>query len=166
MAAALLRARLDEDDVGLRVASAGFMSDGAPAPPEVLDVMAAIGIDLSDHRSRLVRPELLAAADLIIGMTRQHVIDVADRMPDVWVRTFTLAEIGRRGENLGPRRQGETLSQWVSRLHGGRTRASILSLPLADDIPDPMGRRLRAYQRTRDVLTNKVEGLAALIVPA
>ena len=57
---------------------------------------ASLGLDLSDHRSRLVTPALLDGADLVIGMARQHVIDLALLAPDAWERCFTLADVLRR----------------------------------------------------------------------
>ena len=107
MAAALLRARLAQRASAIAVDSAGFVSEGMPPPKEVLDAMSAVGLDLSDHRSRLVRPDMIKAADLVIGMTRQHVIDAALLAPGVWTRCFTAADLGSRGETVGPRLPGE-----------------------------------------------------------
>ena len=63
--------------------------------------MSAVGLDLSDHRSRLVTPELLHGADLVIGMARQHVMDLALLSPDTWERCFTIADVLRRGQRQG-----------------------------------------------------------------
>lgn len=166
MAAAMVRAGLAPRGSEIDVDSAGFVSEGMPPPREVLDAMWAVGIDLSDHRSRLLRPDLVQTADLIVGMSRQHVIDVADLDPGVWNRSFTVAELRTRGRDVGPRDPDETLRQWVDRVHAGRTRASTISLPLSDDIPDPMGGRPKGYQRTRDLLAAMAAELADLIAPA
>lgn len=65
-AAALLRQALHP--VGVRVDSAGFVRPERPAPPEAVTAAARRGVDLSDHRSRLLTPDLARAADLIVVM--------------------------------------------------------------------------------------------------
>lgn len=166
MAAALVGAGLAPRGNEITVGSAGFVSEGMPPPKEVLDAMWAVGLDLSDHRSRRVRRETVQAADLVVGMTRQHAIDVALVDEDVWTRSFTVAELQTRGQAVGPRRDDETLRQWVARVHAGRTRASTITLPLSDDIPDPMGGRPKGYQKARDRLAAMATELVDLIAPA
>jgi protein-tyrosine-phosphatase len=60
MAAALLGRRLDEAGVKAVVASAGLLFDGRPATDYSLAVMADRGFDTSAHRSRKLRPDLVA----------------------------------------------------------------------------------------------------------
>ena len=55
MAAALLARRLSELGVAAQVRSAGMLGGGDPPLPEVVSVMAGYGIDLTAHRSRVVR---------------------------------------------------------------------------------------------------------------
>ena len=69
-AAALLEARLRS--TGITVHSAGFLGQGRPAPPHAVTAARARGVDLEAHRSRLVVPSLLRAADLIIVMEEAH----------------------------------------------------------------------------------------------
>ena len=166
MAAALLRARLRQVGTPVTVASAGFATEGRPAPPEVLDAMGAVGLDLSGHRSRLVTPALLEGADLVLGMTRQHVIDLTLLAPPTWDRCFTLADVVRRGESADPRLPSESLRQWARRLSAGRTRASLLKLPASDDVPDPMGGRPADYERARDDLARLTARLGARLSPS
>ena len=49
-----------------RVASAGFIGPDRPSPPEAIVAAKERGYDLAPHRSRLVTPALLDAAELII----------------------------------------------------------------------------------------------------
>jgi protein-tyrosine-phosphatase len=44
----------------------------APATAEAVAVAAEFGADLSGHQSQSVNPQLLAAADDVIAMTRSH----------------------------------------------------------------------------------------------
>jgi protein-tyrosine-phosphatase len=64
-AAAFLRSRLPPL---VRVASAGFMGPGRPCPDVAVEVAAARGLDLSGHRSQLLAPPEVYAADLIVVM--------------------------------------------------------------------------------------------------
>lgn len=54
--------------IGIEVRSAGFLGQGRPSPREALVAAAEYGVDLRDHRSRLVVPSLLGPADLILVM--------------------------------------------------------------------------------------------------
>lgn len=165
MAEAILSALLVERGSHLTVRSAGLVSDGVKCPPEVVSVMAPLGYDLSAHRSRLVTPSDLNDAGLIVGMTRQHSIDLSLMAPSARLRTFTLWELLRLGEAFGPRQAGELLADWVSRIGSDRPRSSALNLPLAEDVSDPIGRPLRAYTETRDVLLRLAKRMAQLVEP-
>lgn len=149
----------------MTIASAGFLSPGFPPPPEVIESMKALGLDLSGHRSRLVEAQLLEEADLVVGMARQHVIDLTLLAPGSWVKCFTLADLLRRAEAVGPRQKGEEVTAWTKRIHGGRSRASLVGLSSADDIPDPMGGARQDYERVRDRLSLMTQGLAEFLVP-
>jgi protein-tyrosine phosphatase len=166
MAAALLRARLDELGSPVTVASAGFVSVGVPPPPEMLEAMQSLGLDLSQHRSRLVTAEAVADAQLVIGMTRQHVLDLAVLAPGAWDHCFTFADALRRAESAGPRLPSESVQGWARRLHAERTRSSLLMLPFSEDVADPMGGRPQQYRRARDDLASMTARLAARLAPA
>lgn len=169
MAGALARRRLVERGCKAAIATAGFMDGGQPPPPEVLSAMAAVSIDLSGHLSRLIDLRLLESADLIMTMTRQQLVDAVGLAPGAWERAFTLRDLVRRGEAVGARhvRNGaiQDLASWVGLVGAGRTPAGILRLPLEDDIADPMGRRQRSFDRTRDELDDLVERLVELVCP-
>ena len=63
---------------GFTVASAGLAAvRGEPAAAEALVVARELGADLTDHTSRPATPELLADADLIVGMTAGHLETIA-----------------------------------------------------------------------------------------
>lgn len=53
---------------GVVVHSAGFLGQGRPSPREAVTAAAELGVDLRDHRSRLVVPSLLDPADLVVVM--------------------------------------------------------------------------------------------------
>jgi protein-tyrosine-phosphatase len=75
-AALLLRAL---GPLGVRVDSAGFVRPHRPAPPEALAAAARRGVDLSDHRSRLLTPDLARSAELIVVMDPVQEREVRER---------------------------------------------------------------------------------------
>jgi L-threonylcarbamoyladenylate synthase len=67
---------------GFWVVSAGVSaSNGSPAAAESVAVAAELGSDLGEHESRPVNPQLLAAADDVVAMTRSHAQTLAARYP-------------------------------------------------------------------------------------
>jgi protein-tyrosine-phosphatase len=162
MAQAMLSARLAARGVAVSVASAGLVASGWPSPPEVVSVMAARGIDVAGHSSRIVTADDLAAAGLILGLTREHVRHAAVLRPEAWPRAFTLRELRRRGRQAGPRAPGEPLDHWLTRAADGRRRADLLGSHPADDVADPTGGPLREYQATADTLDRLTRDLVEL----
>lgn len=161
-----MRHRLLDRGCQAAIATAGFLEGGQPVPPEVLKTMDGVGIDLRGHLSRKLDARLLDAADLVVTMTGQHVVDTTGVSPDAWPRTFTIRELLARAEPVGTWDSADDLASWVRRVGAGRTRAGVLGLPLADDIVDPMIRhRQRDFDRTRDELDGLVGRLADLLCP-
>ena len=162
MAAALLARRLADLGVPVPVRSAGMISGGDPAHPEVISVMASYGIQIISHRSRIACAADLASASLVLAMARDNLRHAVITEPGAWPRAFTLKELVRRGEQIGPRPPGEPLSGWLSRVHTGRERTSLLGDSLDDDVADPAGGPLRAYADTAGLLDQLVKRLAVL----
>ncbi|HUN36307.1 MAG TPA: hypothetical protein VMU95_30290 [Trebonia sp.] len=166
MAQALLARRLGAPAAPAVVTSAGLLDSGRRPPPEVLSVMAAMGIDVGGHRSRLVTADDVATADLIIGLAREHVRHAVVLAPRSWPRAFTLRELLRRGTQAGPRDPGESLDGWLARAAGDRGRRDLLGKGAGDDVPDPYGGPLAGYQATARLLDGLTRDLAALAWPA
>ncbi len=162
MAQAMLSARLTARAVPARVTSAGMLGGGRRPPPEVIAVLAARGLDVSGHRSRAVAADDLAAADLIIGLAREHVRQATVLLPRAWPRAFTLRELLRRGHAAGARAPGEPLDAWLARAARGRDREELLGLRPADDVADPAGGPLRGYQATATLLDQLTRDLVEL----
>jgi protein-tyrosine phosphatase len=162
MAAALLRRRLAALGVTVPVRSAGMTSCGDPPCPEAISVMNRYGIEIASHRSRIVRTAALADACLVLAMARHHLRYAVTTEPRAWAQAFTLKELLRRGERIGPRPPGEPLSVWLSRVHAGRERISLLGDCAEDDVADPVGGPLQAYAETADLLDRLVTRLAEL----
>ena len=163
MAEYLFARRLQEAGLEARVHSAGLLYDGESPPVDGIEVMATRGLDTSGHRSRKMTAEMLNQADLVVGMAKEHVREAVLLAPDCWPRTFTLKELVRRGEEAGGRSPDQPFSEWVSKIHAGRTRADMLGHSETDDVADPIGRRRNFYDRTAEELDGLTAQLATLI---
>lgn len=162
MAAALLGRRLARLGATDAVRSAGMSRDGDPPPPEVVSVMAEYGLEVGSHRSRVARAADLAQASLILAMARENLRYAVTTEPAAWPRAFTLKELVRRGEQIGPRPPGEPWARWLSRVHEGRSRAALLGDSGTDDVADPAGGPYRGYADTAALLDRLVNRLAEL----
>ena len=70
MAAALMNKLAIENDLDVRIESAGlFANENEPATPEAIEAIKKYDIDLSSHLSSPVNQELIDKSDLIITMT-------------------------------------------------------------------------------------------------
>jgi protein-tyrosine phosphatase len=162
MAAALLNRRLGALRIPVAVRSAGLLQEGAPPSPGAIAALASYGLEISGHRSHRVTVADLNWADLVLGMTREHVRDAVVTVPDTWPRAFTLKELVRRGEEIGPAKPAEPLADWLDRVNEGRERAALLGDSPADDVADPMGGPPRAYADTAALLDELTDRLAGL----
>lgn len=90
MAEYMLRARLPEESKWI-VASAGTMAgDGFDATANAVDVLREIGIDMSAHRTRAIRPEMIAEASVIVAMTQDHLDGVLTLAPGAKKKVFLM----------------------------------------------------------------------------
>jgi protein-tyrosine-phosphatase len=149
MAEGLLRQRLEARGIPAHVHSAGFATHGDPASAHGIDVLHHdYRVDLHGHRSRLLKAKMVTEADLIVGMARRHVFEVAREQPEAFGRAFTLKELVRRAEAAGPRGPDEPLDAWLARLHEGRVPGDLWGESPADDVDDPIGQGFDLYRRT------------------
>lgn len=166
MAEALLSHYAAEWALDVTVKSAGLLEGGRPVTAEGLETMARRGIDTSGHRSQELDREVLAGADLIVGMTRQHIREIVTLAPALWPKAFTFKELVRRGEAVGGRRPDQPLEGWLAEISRGRTHAELTGDALRDDVADPVGLGGRAYERTALELDDLVLRLIRLLWPA
>jgi protein-tyrosine phosphatase len=163
MAEALFQRRLDQRGLPAVVTSAGLLDGGAPATRPAVEVMAEVGLDISRHRSRQVTRDQVERADLVVTMARQHLIELTLMMPDAWPRMFQVRDLLRRAETVGPRPPGQPMGAWLAAVGDGRTRSGLLTANLSDDVDDPIGQPVAAYERTRQELDELFSGLARLL---
>lgn len=165
MAEALLADRLRQRGITATVESAGRLPGGRTMTPEGLKTMREHGLDLSSHRSHEATPDLLGDADLVLGMAREHVRDAATLAADVMARAFTLKELVRRGEAIGPRDPSEPIGDWLARAATGRRGTDLLGSSTDDDVRDPIGESLGRYRDVASEIASQVERLVALAWP-
>ncbi len=147
-AALLLRQQLrDAGGAEVTVHSAGTVGADVGPPRPLVEEGRAFGIDLAAHMPRTVDPAMIQAADLVVGLTREHVRETVVAVPSSFPRTFTLREITRRGSHTGARGAADDLGAWLARLHDGRLRADLMGDSPDDDVMDPMGGTADDYRR-------------------
>ena len=97
MAAILLEQALEQAGImRVEVESAGIGAwEGAPASEGAYLVMLEDGLDLSAHRARLLTPELIESADVVLTMSRAHLGRV--RELGAGSRAHLLGEFAGRG---------------------------------------------------------------------
>ena len=159
MAQAMLTRKLG---AAVQVDSAGLLELGLPPPPETVAAMAARGLDVARHRSRVITAGELRSADLVLAMAREHVRHAVVTEPSAWPRTFTLKELVRRGGQIGPRNPGEPLAGWLARVHAGREHSALLGDSPEDDVADPVGGPPQAHVLTAAELDRLLSQLAGL----
>ena len=118
---ALITRRLHEEErEAWSCASAGFLADGWAVSPGSLEAAAPLGLDLSAHTSRQITVEMLAEADLVIGMEARHV-EALERVPEASDKGIRLAELAGVGRDIddpygGPREGYEAMVHDVAEL--------------------------------------------------
>lgn len=158
MAAALLARRLPS----IEVTSAGSLPGGRPASGGSVRAMASRGLALDDHVSRTLDPAMVEAADLVVCMARRHLREVVVAVPSAMPKTFTLRELVRRGEAVGP---ASSLGEWLALVGAGRRSGDLLGDDVNDDVADPIGGPDDDYERTAVQLEDLVARLGRLLDP-
>jgi protein-tyrosine phosphatase len=162
MAEALLRHHLAAVGLPAVVASAGTLGWNSSGPTDhTLTALSERGVVLDGHISRRMNAGILAPAVLIVAMTNDHMDAVRNHHDPAASRTFVLGQLVRLGEKRGPRRS-ESIDEWlesVDQLRVTRRRA----LP-GDEIRDPLGEPLEAYQLLAAQLDDLTARLARLLL--
>lgn len=166
MAEALLRHHLTAVDLPLPVSSAGTIGWNSSGPTDhTLTALAERGVILDGHISRRMNKDLIAPNVLVVTMTNDHADAVRNHHPEAASRTFVLGQLVRLGEKLrakdGPR--GDLpLEQWLDKVDQLRDHPRRRALP-RDEIRDPLGEPLEAYQVLAEQLDDLTARLARLL---
>ncbi len=159
MAEALLQSALGDT---ANVSSVGIMEGGVRATENAVAVIAARGLDISEHRSRQLTREIVDDSDLVLCMERMHVREVAVTSPAALPKTFTLKEFLHRGDEA-PLKPGQDFAEWVRLLSFGREASAFLKPSSEDDIDDPIGRPRDVYEAKAAELAGYAARVAALL---
>ena len=88
----------------ITVSSAGtFAMSGRPAPEPVREAAAEHGVDISRHRTSHITREMLADADIVLCMEKDHLVEVGVVLPDKSGKYRLLSDFGPpaiRGEEI------------------------------------------------------------------
>jgi tRNA threonylcarbamoyl adenosine modification protein (Sua5/YciO/YrdC/YwlC family) len=88
-----LGCRIDQlEDRGVIIQSAGLSAmSGGGAATEAIEVMSAMGLDLTTHESQPLTGQMVRYADMVLPMTRTHRQTILSQWPDAASRTELLA---------------------------------------------------------------------------
>lgn len=149
----------------LEVASAGTLGiENVPAAPEAITFASSVGVDLSGHKSRPLTSAQAGLADLVCGFELIHVSTAVVEGGASPERTFTLPEIVKLLEAVGPSGELEPEARArdrVARAHSLRVQPAAY-VP-GQEIADPIGRsqleQERTLRRIWELCGGLVEGL-------
>jgi protein-tyrosine phosphatase len=163
MGEALLRARLAERGVAAQVHSAGTLAWGGPATGSAVLTMREHGLEIEGHLSRPLTDELVQHADLVLGMTRDHVWRASLGADGAVDRSFLVGELVRLGTQAGARGPDESVRAWAARVAALRPDGPVGRA--GDDVADPVGEPLTVYRGTAARLDRDLTVVAALLAP-
>lgn len=163
----LLRHSLDNDawrlqrDVPIVVRSAGTRATDRPLPADTVGELVRLGLSTAQHTPVLLDASVLADADLVLGLTREHRRSIVRVAPRMATRSFTLVEYARimnfirteRATSIPPYdalAAGDFLRELTAL--AARLRGSMPPQGDPDDldIEDPYNRGTAVYRRVAD----------------
>ena len=104
MAERLAEAIGDRLGVEVEARSAGILGiQDAPADPKAVAVCRELGLDLSDHRSQPISPDLLTWADRVVVMDLEQATHMRSYYPVVGDKLLLLGPFGGTGDIADPR---------------------------------------------------------------
>ncbi len=175
MAETMLRARLGSLDV--RVHSAGTRAlIGHPMPRPAQKAASVRGASKSDaaaHRARWLLGPMLEDADLVIGMSRRHLIASVEIAPQLRRQTFTAREFGRLSAGLTDERIRHAASAGGNDPRA-RLRAALMLVasqrgvivappPEEYDVITPYKRTRRAYNAVAAQMAPAMDAVAHVL---
>jgi protein-tyrosine phosphatase len=163
LAAAGLAERLGVEATHFEVTSAGtFGLHGNDMEPFAAQVLSALGGDPAGFVARRLDSDLVAAADLVTTATLEHRSIAVSLHPRAASRSFTIRELARLLSvvDLTALPQDDPVARARAMVAAAAAKRGYLPPPApgADDVKDPYGGPLPAYQACGELL---VEALRA-----
>ncbi len=146
MAEAFLKDKFKKANLDFEVSSAGILTQELRPPSQVIEVMKTYGLEISEHSSRLLDAIDLQEFDLILGMAKEHVREIAVMAKNKLNHTFTIKEFVYRASAVGPKRQTESIDDWLSLVVQGRRFEELLGADLELDVVDPLDKGGDAFK--------------------
>ncbi|MGN6474409.1 MAG: hypothetical protein ACTHK4_12285 [Mycobacteriales bacterium] len=153
----LLRLRLDNllgpEAKRIEVSSVGTHAlVGEGMMPEAAETLVRAGGDPDGFEARALEPHHLEASDLVLGMTREHRAAAVMLLPRASSRTVTLREYARlltrvKRSDLPSGADPVERFRAVTAAAFGRRGFAPPRDPFDDDVPDPFGGPMAAYER-------------------
>lgn len=103
MAAAIMRQRIEQLGLAdqVQVISAGVWAEGGQrASSNAIITLRQRGIDLAEHRSQLLTPDLLREAAIILVMEESHRRSIFYAAPQHLAKVYLLTEMAGRHEDV------------------------------------------------------------------
>ncbi|WP_062465392.1 arsenate reductase/protein-tyrosine-phosphatase family protein [Demequina soli] len=139
---------------------------GHGIPDEMLEELAADGIDGAGHQGRLLTEPLMRDADLIITMTAEHRQRAVRTEPTALKRTFTIAELAAAA-GTGATLEGSTVAERLADLpRAVAAHRHILAGYELDDVPDPYRRGQEAYHEAYGLIRGAVAEIVDWVTEA
>ncbi|HKT02033.1 MAG TPA: low molecular weight phosphatase family protein [Rugosimonospora sp.] len=148
--------RLARRTLGADVSSAGTHAwHGAEMHEYTRQILAERGAGTTPHASRPLVPELLAAADLVLTMSRNQRAAAVTLLPAAARRTFTLRQFGRLAAATGP--GGGDLRGLLDRVRGVREQPVG---PEHDELVDPVSGPVEGFRACADEIQRVLDVIA------
>lgn len=159
LAAQLLRARMADLAPRITFRSLGTMArDGDPMHPQAAGWSRYLGGNPDDHRTTYLSSGRVAAADLVLGMAREHRRAAVTAAPALTRRSFTMRELARLSARMSDTelRRGlvpdrtapdeERLRSVLRVVASTRGAVPPPADPADDDVVDPIGRPASVFE--------------------
>jgi protein-tyrosine phosphatase len=159
LAAALLTGLARDAGAFVRTSSAGVRAHpGRPMSEGSLVELVRRGYPPPDHASRLITPDLVLGADLVVTASASQRSDVGALAPAAWPRTFALDELARL--LAGAAAPGGTIATVAETAHARRRIPPQIEF---DDLADPIGREQAQYTACADTILAALAPVVARI---
>ncbi|MCQ9163673.1 low molecular weight phosphatase family protein [Arthrobacter sp. STN4] len=133
---------------------------GSAMEPHIEGYVRVMGASADNFSSRQLTPDILAAQDLVLAMTREHRSRIVEMAPALLKKTFTLRELARILPQLHTPKDLDAAERWSHVIPFAlRARSLHGQHPEDDDVVDPFRRKDEVYERMRRELTPAVQDL-------
>lgn len=152
------------------VCSAGtFDLGGEPMDPLAAKALASFGVGGDGHVARPLARGDVVAADLVLGMAREHRGAAIVLLPQVAGRAFALLELARLCGAVDPVALHETepvaRARAIVALAASQRGLVHPKAPEDDDLADPLGAPLEVFQETAALIDSALLPFLDLLVP-